>query len=135
MISEHTLKSNSFVENTVECYRSVLFLIIWKRTFSPYILRILVYTYYVCVTKLWNIFGYFHQYFIANCQLYSRIFQQHPFSISLLTLEVLFTYLSSHYYQLSSHTTFCVVCSAIFSTLQLCFKINQLISLVCHVTC
>ena len=53
--------------------------------------------------------------------------------LSLLTFNNHFTFPSTHNSQLSSHTTFALMCSTSLSTFQLCFEIALFICFVCHV--
>jgi len=88
VISEGTLMLSRIAENTLECYRNAVMLIILKAIFSLSNLRALLH-----VNKTLTNVRYSHQYLPPNCQLYLQIFQQLPF-----------TFRSQHFISISHYT-------------------------------
>jgi len=80
MISGENLMFSISVQNTLEYYRNVSLLIILIRPFS-YLIYLPKYKQkYVCVTNVSTNVTYLHQYLPSMYQLYSKTFQQLPFT-------------------------------------------------------
>jgi len=95
-----------------------------KRRFSPYTLRALMYINNVSTN-------------VTHINIWPQIIFKNllatSLQLSLLTFHIHLTFLSSHHLPISSHATFCLVCSTSLSTFQFRFKISLSICFVCRV--
>jgi hypothetical protein len=126
---------SSSVQNRLEYYRNVLFLIILKRSLS-YIIYLLEYKQqYVSVTNVSTDFRFSYQHLPSEYLLYSKTHPADSLHFSILTFHFHFTFPSTHISQLNSQTNFPIICSISFSTFQLRFLIPafDVFFLSCHI--